>query len=211
MRPTFASLIIATTALMASTVQAQTVLLNDTFDTENGGLGAGVYSGFANFTVADVDLLGPSYFSHLCQAAGGGTPCVDMEGNGNGVMTTRSAYALAPGQVTVQFDLAGDQRGGTSNAVTASLVNTLGESIFSEKFSLASDAPFSTFTRTIVLTTATTASLRFLSSGPADSFGMLLDNVSLSVTAVPESPSGVLIATGLSLVALVTRRRRVKA
>jgi len=210
MRPFFASLVVAAAALMADTVQAQTTLLKDTFDTENGGLGAGVYSGFANFTVADVDLLGPGYFFHLCQAAGGSTSCVDMEGNGNGVMTTRLAYALAPGQVTIQFDLAGDQRGGTSNAVTASLVNTLGESIFSETFSLASNAPFSTYSRTFDLTVATNASLRFLGSGPADSYGMLLDNVSLSVAAVPESPSGVLIAAGLGFIALVTRRRRIK-
>ena len=86
---------------------------------------------------ANVDLLAPGYFFNLCQAAGGSTPCVDMEGSGNGAMTTKAAFDLAPGGVTIQFDLAGDQRGHSNNTVTASLVSTVGAVLFSEVFSLA--------------------------------------------------------------------------
>ena len=170
---------------------------NDNFNAENGGAGAAEYSGFANWIAANIDLLAPGYFFNLCQAAGGSTPCVDMEGSGNGSLTTKAAFDLAPGGVTIQFDLAGDQRGHSNNTVTASLVSTLGAVLFSEVFNLAGDADFTTFTRTVTLADPTSARLRFLSGGPADSFGMLLDNVVLTAGAVttpmPE-PSSLLLA-----------------
>ena len=53
---------------------AQTVLLDETFDSENGGAGAAEFSGFTNFIGANVDLLAPGYFFNLCQLAGGSTP-----------------------------------------------------------------------------------------------------------------------------------------
>ncbi len=74
------------------------VLLQDSFDTENGGVGAAEYSGFDHFSAANIDLLAPGYFFNLCQAAGGSTPCLDMEGSGNGSLTTKLAYDLAPGK-----------------------------------------------------------------------------------------------------------------
>lgn len=73
------------TSLLATLAHAgPTVLLNDGFDTENGGVGAAEYSGFANFSAANIDLLAPGYFFNLCQAAGGSNACLDMEGSGNG-------------------------------------------------------------------------------------------------------------------------------
>ena len=67
-------------------------------------------------------------------------------------------------------------------------------------------------TRTVNLQGATSARLSFLSGGPADSFGMLLDNVVLSAgavaTPVPEPSSWLFLSGGLALVASVARRRR---
>jgi PEP-CTERM motif-containing protein len=190
-----------------------TALLADSFDAEHGGVGSAEYSGFANFSAANVDLLAPGYFYNLCQAAGGTSSCIDMEGIGNGTLTTLTAYDLAPGDVTMQFDLAGDQRGRSGNSVTASLVNIFGEVLYSETFALASDAAFTTFSRTISLGTETQARLRFQSNGPADSMGMLLDNVMLSagsgvITApVPEPSTWALFVGGLVAVGAVVRRR----
>ena len=211
MRPILHRLAMAAALLLAGTVHAQTVLLNDSFDLENDGQGAGVYSGFANFVAADVDLLGPGYFFHLCQSAQGSTPCVDMQGNGNGTLTTRSAYALAPGRVTLQFDLAGDQRGSSHKQVTTHLFDLAGNTLFSETFSLAPDAAFATIVRTVDLTAPVSAQLQFTSSGQADSYGLLLDNVSLSVSAVPEGSPALLLATGLGVVLQLGRRRRLPA
>jgi len=189
-------------------------LLVDDFNTEHGGTGAAEYSGFAHFSAANVDLLAPGYFFHLCQRAGGSTACVDMEGSGNGALTSLQAFDLAPGTVTLRFDLAGDQRGAGNNGVTASLVSVFGETLFSETFTRAADAPFSTVSRSFDLTAATSARLRFLSVGPADSYGLLLDNVALSATAaapVPEPSQALLLAGGLALGWLGARRRRTGA
>lgn len=196
---------------LAGAAQAD-VTLTDNFNTENGGVGAAEFSGFTNWTAANVDLLAPGFFFNLCQAAGGSTPCVDMEGSGNGSLTTKTAFDVFAGNtVTMQFDLAGDQRGRTGNSVTATLVTTTGTTLFSETFSLASDAPFQTFSRAVNIGADAQVRFGFLSGGPADSMGMLLDNVSFTAgmaAPVPEPSTWLLLVAGLGGVAVLGRRRK---
>ena len=213
LKATVLALAAAAALCAAVPAHAQTTLLNDDFNAENGGAGAAEYSGFAHWSAANVDLLAPGYFFNLCELAGGSTTCVDMEGSGNGTLTTKSAYDLAPGQVTVAFDLAGDQRGRSGNTVVVSLTSVLGAVLFSEVFSVASDADFTTFSRSIALADAVSARLAFQSGGPADSMGMLLDNVSLVAgdvvtSPVPEPETWAMLAGGLALVGATSRRRR---
>ena len=210
-------------ALAMPAKAAPVVLLNDSFNTENGAVGSAEYSGFANWSAANVDLLAPGYFFSLCQAAGGSTPCLDMEGSGNGSLTTLTAFALPAGPVSIQFDLAGDQRGRGNNTVSVSLVSTLGTVLFNEVFSLAANAAFSTITRSFDLLAPASARLGFLSGGPADSMGLLLDNVILTQggtgtggnpggnprpVPVPEPGSLGLLMVSLAGMAGLARRRR---
>lgn len=209
--------VLAFVASLATSQAGATVLLNDTFDSENGGSGRGVWNGFANFTAADIDLLGPGFFGNLCEAAGHNNLCVDMEGNGNGSLTTKTAYAFGTGTAGIQFDLAGDQRTGLHNTITVSLVTPAAQVLFSEQFGLEDPAPFQTISRSVNIAAPTTAFLRFESGGPADSFGLLLDNVVLSAEAassadpppgatVPEPAGVLLIAAGLFGAAVARRR-----
>lgn len=102
----------------AGTAQA-TVLLSDNFNSENAGAGTLNYAGFANWTVSDgsVDLCGNGF----CDVLPGNGLYVDMDGStGNaGKLTSVATFTLTPGLTyTLSFDLAGNQRGGTGDAVT---------------------------------------------------------------------------------------------
>jgi len=100
-----------------------------------------------------------------------------------------------------------------NNTVTASLTSIFGDVLFSEVFSLSADTSFTTIVRSFDLADAATARLSFLSGGPADALGLLLDNVVLSaggtstIPAVPEPSTWALLCGGLGVLAAISRRR----
>lgn len=190
----------------AGVANADTILLQDDFNTENGGSGALNYTGFANFSSTGsgyVDLIGTGYYDLY---PGNGL-YVDMDGtSGPGQLTSNSSFSLLPGfQYKLQFDLGGSQRGDT-NTVNVSL-----GSAFSEGFTLNSGDPLTTYTRTFSVASPTSASLVFDEPGSADNYGLILDNVLLSqgeVSSVPEPGTWAMLAgLGLSGAGFLRRRR----
>jgi hypothetical protein len=184
----------------ASTVGAQTIPFADNFNSENGGVGQLNYTGFANWTVVDgtVDLIGEGTSWDFFPGQGYGL-YIDMDGSTNnpGQMLSSSTFDLQPGTYTLSFDLAGNQRQALDDQVTVQLA--MG-SLLNKTYTLLNSAPFTTFTETFTISSATTASLSFEGTGN-DNIGMLLDNVSL----VPEPTTICLL--GLGALGLLRKRR----
>ena len=98
------------------------VLLNDNFDTENGGVGQLNYSGLANFNIANagsggaVDLIGNGFFDFY---PGNGL-YVDICGSSSacGVLSTKQIFG--PGNYTITLHIAGNARSDSTDAVNVS-------------------------------------------------------------------------------------------
>ncbi|WP_217385551.1 Ig-like domain-containing protein [Dolichospermum sp. UHCC 0259] len=158
------------------------VLFQDNFDSENNGRGQLNYSNLINWNIADgtIDLIGNGSNDLL---PGNGL-YLDLDGTNRnaGNLVSQKTFTLNPGIYTLQFSLAGSQRG-DRNSVTVSFAD-----IFSETFTLDSNAPFTTYTRTISVANSTTGNL-ILDHAGGDNRGLLLDNVKLSQT-LSSSTSG---------------------
>lgn len=169
-------------------------------------------------TSGTVDVLSAG---NLCDAAGGLSACLDLDGTSTkaGTMQSKQSFSLQPGAYRLSFDLAGAHRrwlGSASNTVNVSFGG-----FYSEAFTMLRYDPFETFTRDILVASPGTANIVFAHEG-ADWIGILLDNVSLShvvfdIPEVPEEPDVIptpepatwtLLAAALGLVALRYRRLR---
>ena len=170
---------------------ATVTLLNDDFDTENGGIRAVNYNNFVNWTVSNgtVDLCGTDPWNFL---PGNGL-YVDLDGSTSdaGLITTKTVFGFEPGySYELSYDLAGSQRGDT-NSVAVSL-----GSIYNKSFTLNTDDPFQTTIYCFTVQGLTNAALSFNHVG-GDNYGILLDNVSITSSPVPIPGSLLLFGSGL--------------
>ena len=147
-------------------------MLEDNFDSENGGAAFTNYSGFTNWDVTDgtVDLIGNGFADFL---PGNGL-YLDLDGSSAnaGTLASKTTFTLDPGEYRLQLDLAGSQVGG-SNTVAVGLGD-----VYSESFTLPDTAPFATIIRNISVLTSTSCKLLFEHAG-GDNIGLLLDHVTL--------------------------------
>jgi hypothetical protein len=169
-----------------------TLLFEDDFNSENGGVGALNYAGFSKWTVSDgtVDLIGNGYFDFQ---PGYGL-YVDMDGSTrNAGKMTSTEINLSPGSYTLSFDLAGNYRNAELEEVT---VQVAMGNLFGGTYSLTQDTPFTTFTEVITVGSDQWVKISFEGSG-GDNIGMLLDNVKLETAAVPEPATLFLLGLGI--------------
>jgi hypothetical protein len=188
--------------LLSGTAGHATILLNDNFDGENGGVGQLNYFGFANFTVANagsggaVDLIGNGFFDFFPDNG----LYVDICGSSSacGVLTTKTIFGA--GTYTITLELGGNSRVDVTDATNVA---------------------FGTSTTTFVLTeheltteieTLTLSAPSALAISDAGSISSVIGNVLLSVevatggTAVPEPASLALLGAGLLMLAGLRRR-----
>lgn len=171
------------------------VIFSDNFNAENGGTAILNYAGFSQWNVADgtVDLLGVDFYDPY---PGNGL-YVDLDGStaDAGVFSTKSLFD--PGNYLLSFKL-----GGSSSASTEAVTVSFGS--FSEVFNLASNAPLTTFVRSVNLTGASVLSF---SNAGGDYYGSYLDDVSISTSTVP-IPTPALLPGLIGLGVAALRRKQ---
>jgi len=181
-----------------------TVILQDNFDSEAGAVGNSSlnYNSFSNWTVSNgtVDVVSNGGWGISC--AGGSGKCVDLDGStGDAGVLTSNILSLAAGTYTFSFDISGNQRGYGQDFMTMTLGGFLNQS-----FSLVSSDPWTTKTYNFTVSSATSDYIVFNHAG-GDNVGIMLDNVSLTMTSnVPEPSSMILF--GLGLLGLGFARRK---
>ncbi len=187
--------------LVAIAPMSASTIFSDNFDSYNGGVGQLNFSNFGgNWNVGGgtVDLIGNGFFDFI---PGNGL-YIDLDGSTGQSGLLSHNFSLNPGTYTLQFALAGTHRG-TTDSVTVSLSGGL----YSEVFTLQSNDPLTTYTRTITVASLTNTALGFQDAS-SNNIGILLDDVSFSDSApVPEPSSLVMLGSGLMGAAGLVRRK----
>jgi len=165
------------------------VLLSDNFDSENGGAGALNYGGFANWNATTVDLIGNGSFDFY---PGNGL-YVDMEHFSNGTLTSKAIFGV--GSYTLSFLLGNNSFSGNSVKVTLA--------DFSQLFPSSQGMPFTL--QNVAFSTSILGPLQFISEGPNDAGGSIVDVIVLESSSVPEPTTLALV--GAACVGLCMRRR----
>ena len=178
---------------LANPAQADILIFNDNFDTNNVGLNS-VPTGW---TVSDgtVDINGTG----LDDFIPGSGNYIDLDGTSYDAGVLSIILNLSAGtQYVAFFDLAGNQRNESPENVTVYFVGNFND------YSLPRYEGWTQFSQSFTPLSTGSYTLSFANSG-GDSVGMLLDNV--SVIAVPEPDTYTMILLGLGLIGLLVRQR----
>lgn len=187
--------LVMTMCVMGASLAGAAVLLNDNFNSENGGVDQLNYSAFANWNVTRqaVDLIGQpdgpwNWFS------GTNGMYVDMNGTNGVPGKIGSKTAFGAGTYMLEFDMAGSQRGST-NTVDVSFGD------YSQSITLASADAFTHYKALVTVFGSSAVSFDQITNTQTN-VGLLLDNV--VVTPLPST----LLFLGTGLVGLIARKLR---
>jgi hypothetical protein len=148
-------------------------------------------------TSGSVDLIGANSGFDFFPGNGG---YVDLDGSTGSPGTLQTISSFAPGNYTLTFDLGGNAR----NDGSKTTVITLGS--FATSITLASADPYQLFSFNFLTTGGQLSFADF--AGGNNNIGNILDNVSLSTAAVPESSTWAMMILGLFSVGFVAYRKR---
>lgn len=221
----------ALAAACAVPAHAGVVYSND-FNSENGGNTALNYNGFNGLTVSGgtVDLVKSGDFGITC--AGGSGACVDLDGStsDSGLVSSNSYAFNAGDRVALSLLFSGNQRNTPPNdsftisfdftgpvsgtyGATSSTLGNLNFGSFSNLSTLsvnisniAPNFAMTDFTFFFDATSAGSAGFG-LQDGGNDNVGTVVDNLALSVGAVPEPATWAMMIAGFGLVGAGMRRR----
>jgi hypothetical protein len=223
------------TALAAAAFAAPAgaaVVYSNNFDAENGGNTALNYNSFNGLTVSNgtVDLVKSGDFGIIC--AGGSGSCVDLDGSTNDAgLTSSNVFAFNAGdRVAISFDWSGNQRNVPPNdgfEVRFDFVGTASGTFgsMSTLFGAQNYGPFNNagalflgitnippgFAMTdmeffFVASTAGSTTFTFQDFGN-DNVGVVIDNLSLDIAAVPEPATWAMMIAGFGAVGVGLRRK----
>lgn len=207
------------------------VVYSNNFNAENGGNSQLNYNGFNGLSVTGgtVDLVKSGDFGITC--AGGTGACVDLDGStGNAGLTSSGSYTFNAGdRVALSFLFSGNQRGGANDGFAtrflfASAVSgTYGSestNFGSQNYGSFTAQPglFLTISGIVPSYAMTDFEFYFIASNAGsvnfnfedlgnDNVGVVIDDVSLSIGAVPEPSAWALMILGFGAVGAAARRR----
>jgi hypothetical protein len=180
-----------------SNVMADYTLFSDNFNTENGSVQMDNYNSFSNWNVTrgTVDII---TYNSVFNFIGSGI-YVDMDGStwSAGRMETKTSFNLLPGDYTLEFIAAGNNRGRPADVMTVSV-----GSVYSGILTIQENEPLSNYQFAFHVATATTGKIVFDHQG-GDNCGIIIDDVLLksSQASVPEPATMLLIGLGLAVLA----------
>jgi hypothetical protein len=180
-------------SLLAGAAQAASVFSDD-FNGNSSALNATPSGWTVSF--GTVDVIGNGFFDFM---PGSGS-YIDLDGSTrNAGVLTHSLSLVAGNLYTLSFDLAGNHRNSSLEAVGVLFGTQLG------LYSLPMNAGWTHYSMNFTPDRSGGYLLSFAALGH-DNIGMLLDNV--SVTTVPEPETYAMFLAGLGLVGFMARRRK---
>jgi hypothetical protein len=222
-------LVVPALMAIAAPANAATVLFSQNFDALPEGIPAASVPGFT--ITGTVDVVTNGNFGITC--VGNTGACLDIDGTpGPGALTTVAINYLAGRQVTLSFDLSGNQRNADRddheftvdfgqptdingfaclsgfvplNCTPGDYVGLTGLGTNVE--TIPGGRPWVTYSLVFTPTAAGSLTMRFASPS-ADNIGPLIDNVLATQAAVPEPASWAMLIAGFGLVGAAQRRRK---